>query len=371
MMFQNDSLDQAGKLVAQGDLPGAIAQYNAVLSPLFERGQAGLAGNPGDAQIMIVAADELAELLRWDRQYDEAILLHYKMAHMLPEDATDYRIAAATLRIEMGDAKAGLELLEQEAKNLDSTIGTLVLGQSYAYLMDHPKAETHLRRACSDDATLPAMRAEASHLLFQILALQNKMPDAIDAWEVARSINCDVDAALPEMIRSLIYWYHYDIATKFIARDPKELRRTFYRTLIAGKSGLPKGREAWAWVNDYDPSKVTIEHEEFAQAAMHFASPQLALDVLMPRIENQGVMLRPMLLAGLAFAQQRDLARAHWALGKALRLADMARPRRTRQGSGTDRIFDAEARITYGELPIDPDVRAHLDAYFIPKQQLH
>jgi hypothetical protein len=76
---------------------------------------------------------------------------------------------------------------------------------------------------------------------------------------------------------------------------------------------------------------------------------------------------RLFLLAGIAWAQKRALKRATWALDTALRLADMERPRRTRP-AGDARAFDARARILYGEVTIDADVREKLDRYFIPKK---
>lgn len=97
--------------------------------------------------------------------------------------------------------------------------------------------------------------------------------------------------------------------------------------------------------------------------------PPLVIAALMPDIGRGQLSFRPLFLTGLAFAQQRELDRAKWALDRALRLADADadRPRRARINHGTERIFDAESRSTYGEVPIDADIRGHLDWYFMPK----
>lgn len=370
MMSLHDPLTLAGTLVAGGDVPGAIAQYDRFLTPLFAGGPAALAALANGPALVSDAARALTELLRWNRRFAEAIALQHQMAHLLPEDAPGFRILAARLMVEAGMTAQGLALLQAEAAALQPSAGLLLMGEVHAWLLDYASAETCLAGVCADIAAPVADRAAACDLRFNLFGMQKKIPEAISAWEAARELDADRDTALPDLLRMLIYWYQYETAASYIDQDSSDLRRTFYRNLILTKTSGPKGRKGWEWVQDYDPAHLILGHQEYAEAALRCAAPGQALAVLMP-LHEKGVQSRPLVLTGLAFAQQRDLPRAHWALRQALRLADQDAPRRTRPGVETGRIFDAETRITYAEVPIDPDIRPHLDPYFMPVHPLH
>jgi tetratricopeptide (TPR) repeat protein len=314
--------------------------------------------------------NDLTDLLRWDGRYQEAISLQRRLSLVLPDQAQRFRIAAATIAIEAGAVEKGLRQLQGEAALMEPVEGKLLLASTLTWLQKHEPAEALLNEIVSDPSVSPADCATAAYTLFQVQNLLRKLPEAVRAWEMAVAIDASYSSTLPELVRAQIYWRDFHGATMSIARDPNEVRRSFYRDLIAARTTVGFDRARWDWVLGHTAISVVEAHEEFAEAALRSVSPQLALDVLMPFVDRQELSRQRLILTGVAWAQLREVERAKWAFQLALRLAEIERPRRTRPGAGTLRIFDAETRITYGEIPVDADVRAYLDHFFMPKAAL-
>ena len=190
----------------------------------------------------------------------------------------------------------------------------------------------------------------------------------MDTWERGSQLDPDLGMMLPDVCRMFAYWQYFDSAREYLARERFDLRLRFYTALIAFKEGLiPEAEETWTRIveYDYDHRALTDGFDEFAEACVRLTRPGLALEVLAPLMRDQDIDYYRLLLAGLAWAQQRAIRHAKETLDIALRVAELGRPRRTRPG-GKTRILDARSRILYGEVTIDADVRQELDQYFIP-----
>ena len=364
-MSLHENLNKATRLVSTGDLGGAVLHYRQVLGELFQRRPA----SAGDATLLIEVGGDLTELLRWHHRYDEAIDLQLKLADALSDHERDFALQAATLRIESGEVEQGLADLILAAQGLDPHGSGLLLGATYAWLDRPDQALQHLRPVLAAPSASASDRAAASHMMFQILGARKEIPAAVSAWTMARTLDGKDQEHLPELLRMLIYWYQYDAAATYVHQLKSEIHRTYFRTILDSKLRALPSRHDWDWIHRYDRAGLGTDLEAYGEAALRAIAPDLALAALMPRIEAGELSRRELLLAGLAFAQQRDISRATWALDQALRLADLERPRRTRPGGGVVRIFDAETRILYGEIPIDGDLRALIDHYFMPRQQ--
>ncbi|MEO8244927.1 MAG: hypothetical protein ABI832_21795 [bacterium] len=362
-----EHLNQATLLASSGDLGGAVQHYEHVLTELFARG----AARPADAMMLADVGRDLTELLHWHRRYDEAIDLMVQLAAALPDQATEFGIKAANLQIENGDVDEGLAALTDHAQSLDDAAAGLLMGTAHLWLNQTDDALLHLRSVYAAPAASPDDRATAAQLMFQIQAARQDIPAAVVAWTQARALDGLEQENLPELIGMLIYWYQYAQAEAYVPQLASELQRSYFRTILASKTAALPSRHDWAWIHDHDPATLTNDHDDYAEAALRGLAPDLALAVVMPRIEAGEMARRSLVLAGLAFAQQRDIGRAKWALDQGLRLADLERPRRTRPGAGTARIFDAPTRMLYGDIPLDNDIRALLDNYFMPKPPLH
>ena len=89
----------------------------------------------------------------------------------------------------------------------------------------------------------------------------------------------------------------------------------------------------------------------------------LALEKLVEAGQNS--FDRSVILA-LAYAQRGMLNRVQFYLDIAMRLAEMERPRLTLP-AGEKRALGMRAGILYTAVPLDPDVRKEIAAYFVPQ----
>jgi tetratricopeptide (TPR) repeat protein len=360
MMADQISLVEADRLLARGDLEEVISTIDLMLT------QAGHEIDQ-DGQALVHTISELTEALRWERKFDQAIDFQKRLAKRLPTHASSSAVLIARLQIESGSVTEGLESLSREAARMGPFEGPMLLAQANAWLGDYPGAEMNLKMACEAKAATAGDRASAWYLLFRILGTQRRVAEAVEVWETACALNPELSQTTPELLRMLIYWYHYKEARAYLAREPLGLTRDYYSTLVKTREAPGHGPADWAWIMEVAQDGLTDDIREYVEAALRCGRPDLVLNVLMPVIERKELSRWSLQLAGLAWAQQRDVGRAHWALGAAMRLADQEIPRPTRPGYGDARIFDADSRMTYGEIPIDNDIREVVDPYFMPR----
>ncbi|MBK8021915.1 MAG: hypothetical protein IPK19_10955 [Chloroflexi bacterium] len=312
-------------------------------------------------------ADWLTERLRWERRFGEGIELQERLIPFLPDAATSLRAVAAALRIMSGSELDGFrELRDVAEQDSGNAWGWITLGSNYLWAGQLEAAEKVLLHATTLEPAESDARASAHHMLFKLYGMQKRVDEAVTSWQEAVQLDPDLEATLPDLLRTLIYWYHYDTAERYLHRERNEVRRLFYGDLINVKRSRMLIPNSWEWVTRMDPKTLDEAYEEFAEASLRFVRPQLALDALQPLLDRGEISRRRLALAGLAWAQQRMLDRARWALDLALRAGDLEFPRGTRRSVGGRRILDSETRVLYGEIVVDPDIREEIDRYFMP-----
>jgi tetratricopeptide (TPR) repeat protein len=359
MPTQTSDTDATRKKITQ--LRGEIAQQLSAS-----------AQDAAAADRLLTSSAELIKSCRWEGQSDEARAILRDLARLFPDDAQNIRITAATIKMQSGEPDAGLADIEREAAAMNRADGLLVRGMALGWLQRFDEAEECLRSAVSLDALSEVERVEAEVMLIRLCAIQKRLDEADQAWKRLDALDPDLAAQmLPVLIRFHIYWYDYSGAQSLTTRLPHAIGRRFFTTLIDAKQAPGLTRQTWDWVAD-DLYNVDIAQnlDEYVEAALRNASPDLALKAL-GNVGTETELDRDrMMFIGLAHAQKRNVEGARWALDAALVLAEFEPVRRTRAGADDRRILDAEARIRYGEIPIDPDVRDYLDAYFMPKPHI-
>ncbi len=362
--------DKAQALNSAGERERALEHYDKLVHTLIEKMREDTSRAPADLRDLFSdAANEFVDLLRWERRYERAMETQKQLLTIFPEHATAYQIGMANLQIEAGIEGQGLQTLHNIAEGDPENIwGWLTLGGGYLWSGRFNEAETYLQRAATLDNASSQDRALAYRHLFDVYDVQGRTSEALYAWDLGAQLDPDMQARRSDVYQMLIYWRQYDEALKRLEGERFKPRQFFYQGLVAFKKKLmPDAIKLWNQVLAYSYERLPEGHEEFAEACVRFLRHSLALEMIAPRIEKGMASRRLFLLAGIAWAQKRMLNRATWALDTALRLADMERPRRTR-AAGNARVFDARARILYGEVTIDADVREKLDRYFIPKK---
>ena len=359
---------QARELSAAGDQATAIERYRDILQSFTEAEEAAKI-QPDLRNLVMQAANEFVDLLRWEKRYKEAIDVQRELVEFFPEAEAAERAGLANLKIEAGHAKEGLQELRDIAEqDPDNPWSWITLGSGYLWVEQFDEAEEYLLRAATMKTAPNEDRATAYRYLFGLFDVRGRHPEAAYVWDLGRKLAPKAGASRSELYRMLIYWRQYDETLQRLEHDTYNPRRFYYQGLVAFKRNMmTEAIELWNKVVEFRHERLREGHEEFVEACIRFLRPQLALEVLEPLIEGGHSGRNLLLLAGLAWAQRRIVNRSTWALDIALQMADLERPRRTRP-AGEGRVFDARARILYGEVTIDKDIRERLDRYFIPKK---
>ncbi len=345
----------------------AIEDYTQQVINLTHLGIAAIQQDEALQEQLTNTANQLTDMLRWEHRYDEAIKLQEQLIQYFPEDAEMLQVVAATLKIEAGNNKDGFAELREIAKQDPNGIwGWITLGSAYLWAGQFKEAEVYLLRAVNLESAEASDRAAAYQYLFKLYGVQKRVEEAVQAWEQATSLDPLLEATISDLLRMLTYWYHYDTAERYLQREHSDLRLNFYQNLINVKRSPVYPRSSWNWVMKYDPKTLHEGHDEFAEACIRFVKPRMALEALEPLIDRGDFNRRRLVVAGLAWAQERMIDRAKWALDLAVRVGDFERPRGTRRSTGGSRILDAESRILYAEINVDSDIREEVDHYFMP-----
>ncbi len=357
--------------VRESPAPGMYAvpveEYMQRVTDLTALGVAALQGDENLQDQLTQSANQLTDILRWERRYAEAIALQERLIPYFPHDAATLRTVASTLKIESGDEQEGLkELRAMAEQDPNNAWGWITLGSSSLWAGKYAEAEKDLLRAVNLESAESGDRAASYQYLFKLYGIQKRVDEAVKAWEESIRLDPALETTIPDLLRMLIHWYHYDTAERFLPRERSDLRHKFYQSLINVKRSPMSTRNTWEWVMKYDPKAVNEGHEEFAEASLRFLKSKLAIEVIESFIDRGDFNRQRFVLAGLAWAQERMIERAKWALELALRVGDFERPRGTRRSVGGRRILDTEARILYGEIIVDTDIRQELDRYFMP-----
>ncbi len=359
---------EAEKRLRAGDLAGSLAIQENLVEQLMAGGPQLVQAQAALTDQLERASGQLVETLRWDRQFEKAIALQDRLVEYLPDTAEALRVGAANLRIESGQAEAGLAQLEALASaSADNFWLQLSLGLGYLFVERLEEAGEALQRAAGLAHVRKVDRALAFQYLFKTLDLQGKPEEALAAWREAARLDRKLRAELPAVIRMLIYWHKFSMASDHILMESDPVRSEFYRGLLFSVLHQPKMSAAsWQWVADqHDPAGLKEGHDEFAEACVRVNQPGKAIAALQPLVDaGQTGYFRGVVL-GLAYAQRRDLARATWFVETAVRLGDLERPRRT-MAAPQGRILDMHARLLYAQTQIDQDIRLRLERYFAP-----
>jgi tetratricopeptide (TPR) repeat protein len=319
-------------------------------------------------QVLWDAAQEWAGMQRWRGNYPEAIQKLVQLTPFFPEEAAALRSSIATYQIEAGEIDTGLGTLLALAKGDPSNIWPwITLAANELWLEKYEPAEAHLKQALGLTASEAFGLASAHKLLFDLYGRQQRLEEAVQAWQESHRLDASAGASVPALLRMLMYWRHFRRAETFIAQEPSEIRRIFYRDLIQFED-LGSSEGLWEWVADLEPAAVESGQDEYAEACLRTYKPAKALAAIEALTQKGEITRQRMLLLGIAWAQKRMLKRATWALGQAVRMADLERPRASRPDGVGGRILDATSRMLYGDCVLHADIRAELDRFFIPQK---
>ena len=357
---------RARRLQARGQFDQAITAYEADILQVVRTDASTL--TPSVETELYEAVAQTLQLLRWSRDYGRALSLLERLSSAAPSTAQAFDLDMAMLTIANGDVEAGLEKLRRMIDDDPDNIYLRgALGAELIGIGRYNEAEAKLRAAAALETAHASDRAQIYGLLFD---LYHRKPD-VDRAEEAWIAGCELDPALSErrldVIRMFIYWRHFGRAMDYIRRESNTARQYFYAGLCEFSTGRPPNVvKPWRLLADRRVEAVRDCPDEYAEACLYLNEPRKALDVLRPLVDAGDVAIWRVLLLGLAYALTVDLSSAKHFLDISLRLADSARPRESRRGTGSQIIHSGTARETYGKIITATDLRAELDVFFIP-----
>ena len=124
-----------------------------------------------------------------------------------------------------------------------------MLGTGYQWLGRDQEAEECLRHAASLRDGEPRDRALAYKHLFDLFGIQNRVREAVDAWEEMCHLDPALRATLPELCSILIYWRYFQTAQDYLKLEPLKLRQLFYGGLIDASMGsVAQALRTWGQV---------------------------------------------------------------------------------------------------------------------------
>jgi tetratricopeptide (TPR) repeat protein len=345
----------------------AITVYTRIVERLSQLSRETIEGRPDLEGLLHQASEELLEVLRWERRYDEAIELDRKLMALFPEEDLVRRTEIANLLIEKGQVEEGLSRLKEIAQADAGNIwGWITLAAQYLWLKRYEEAESYLRRATELEEAAEEDVAFAYQYLFHLYREQDRFDDAAVAWEQARRLDPEIESTLPEVYRMFIGSGDYRQAHSYLRREQNRLRYLFHLGLMDHEQGDDyAAHRQWRRLIDMDPEDYQEGQDDWAEACLRMGLVQRAINEL-ARLVNQGeITARRMMLLGLGWAMTGDTEKAKAALDGAVMILDHSRPRRSRLSRDDWRLYE--------ELVEDKEVLKALEGYFerpifIPKE---
>ncbi len=348
-----------------------IQIQSQLVEDMLSLGPEAIHNQPRIEALLKDVSSQLVDTLRWEGMYQPAITLQERLEGFLPESLDLLRMGAANLRIEGGEEEAGLNQLRILTENDPDNLWIWIsLGAGYLWLARYAEAEPIFKHAAGLTNARKVDRAVAQKYLYELYAAQEgRTADALAAWREGYRLDAKMRQMLPEVIRMLIYWREFDQANQMCAKESDRVRKLFYQGLVLADFGNMKEASGFWRTILLDIPSVGLHagQDEYAEACIRLVNPSMAIPVLEPLVQADQLNYFRLVILGLAWAQKQSTERAAWYLRHALRVGDLARPRKTRPAP-QGRILDIYARLLYYDIIVNPEVRAALDVFFIPSK---
>jgi tetratricopeptide (TPR) repeat protein len=270
---------------------------------------------PNLQQTLYASWNAVTQFLTWEERYQEAIDLTNGVLDRLP-DPNIGAMRIASLTIDGGQVDEGLATLTEIAHEQDSFSAWAYLGTEYRVLQRDPEAIEAYRSALNR-ATSNEQAVLANVALFDIYRSQDRVDDALGAWQMAVVIDPEMADQAYQVYGWLIHRGLVQAAAPYLERETAPIRGTFYSGLVDWQAGRQEdARRRWRQVLEMDADpKDDVDVEVTLEAALRLGLPQDA-DELAQTLFLNGHMLsvRGQVLRGIAklMLDQPDLARAHF-----------------------------------------------------------
>jgi tetratricopeptide (TPR) repeat protein len=341
-----------------GDTDQAFTLYRRLIDRLGRLSDRIRARRPDLMDLNLQARLDLAEVLRLEARYAEAIEVMKPLLDTHRERADEWRRSLALLNIAKGEVESGLEDLRSQAEEKPDDIWRwITLGSETRIEGRFAESESALDRAVEvateDD---PNSLAIAHYQRFRLFKEMGQLDRAIASWEKAIAADPEAITRISEVYTMLTDAGRYSEARRYVARDPNELQAGFQRGLIASLTGnLAQAKEEWQTVAAANPTDFDYGYESWVESALRLGDPDPVLERIQELLMRFGIP-RLLILGGIAWAMKGNAGVASSYFQHAIDVLRHNRPPKQKLDSADWHLMDS--------LVDDEQVKAGLKSYF-------
>jgi tetratricopeptide (TPR) repeat protein len=350
-----DIATRASASLTRGDYAAALEGYERLSKRLSGLSPVVLQRRPALHDLLVLSLLRQANVHHWRREFEPALQFYQQLMDLAPEGRDDWQAAMALVRIDMGQAEAGLDELRALAVARPDSLLWQTIGAECDALGRVDEAEESLRRAVQL-ATDANSRREAYLSLFDFYRGQNRTDEALAAWQQAWA------GQQPEYVFPL-YQMMQEVgdlkrAQEYLDQESNPLRKGFYQgSLAAGEGKADEAAKHWKRVARMDPLKYDEGQDAWAEAALRTDLPAQEVIAAMNAVSQaKGLSVHGIVLQAIAEARIGHTDHAKGALEMARNVGLQSRPRQEKLSATHWALLD--------ELVPDAALKSQLRDYF-------
>lgn len=361
-MWVSDSYEdifmRAESNLSQGDYESALGDYQRLSERLSGLKPGLLDRRPALRNFLLISLTKQAEIRHVQGEFEQAIQAYERLAEIAPEDREAWRRAMALVRIDMGQAEAGLdELFAQTVAHPGDFQLWLAIGLECEALGRLDEAEESLQRAVGCAAE-PDAKVAAYLALFDFYRAQSRMDEALAVWEQAWAGHGPEPGYVFPLYQMM--WEAGDLerAHEYLRQENNPLRKGLYRGLLAASEGkTDEAVKHWQRVANMNPLEFDEGHESWAEAALRADWPPGGVIAALQVVWESGNSTpRALILQAVAEARLGHADHAESVLEIARAIGLRSRPRQEKLAAANWALFD--------ELVTGDEIKRQLRHYF-------
>lgn len=361
-MWVSDSYEYiyalAESSLARGDIETAQANYQRLSKRLSKLKPVILERRPELRNLLVLSLAKQAKTHHTQGEFEQALEIYEQAIDISPETKDRWQRDVALVRIDMGEAEEGLDMLRAQAiSHPGESELWLTIGMEADALDRLEEAEENLQRA-SRTASAPEDKAQAYLALFDFYREQGQIEEALAAWNQAwESDSLDSGYVFPLY---QMMWEAGDLerSREYLKQEKNPLRKGFHQGLLAASDGdSDEATKQWKRVAKMNPLEYSEGHDAWAEAALRVDhSPQEVIKSLSAVMESGDFTPRGLLLQAIAEARIGHIEHAQGVLEIARNIGLRSRPR-------VEKLPAAQWAL-YDELVADEEIKNQLRLFF-------
>lgn len=345
-MWVSDSYEniyaRAESSLAKGDYETSYDDFHR-LSERFSKLKATvLDRRPELRNLHLLSLAKQAEIRHIQGEFEQAMQLYERLIEIAPERRDSWQRNMALLRIDMGQAEAGLdELRAQAVAHPDDYELWLAIGLESETLGRLDEAEENLQRA-AQRAVDPDGKSNVYLTLFDFYRDQGRVDEALAAWEQAWEAHGHEPSYVFPLYQMMSEVGDLGRAHEYLRQEKNPLRKGFHQGLLAASKGkTDEALKHWKRVAKMDPLEFDEGHEAWAEASLRVdQSPEEIIAVLELLLKSGNSTPRGLILQGVAEARLGHTEHAEKVLEIARSIGLRSRPRQEKLSTAHWALFD-------------------------------